>query len=54
MNKLDHVVTNKIKNKYKFNDSIEYETKFGNIFSLSSGTKDPIPVVTVIVLGGKK
>ena len=38
MNKLDHVLTHNIKNKYKCNDAIKYEPKFDNKFSLSSGT----------------
>ena len=41
MNKLYHVVTNKIKNKYQCNDTIEHEPKFDNIFILSIRTKDP-------------
>ena len=54
MNKLDHVVTNNIKNKYQCNDAIEYEPKYDNKSSLSSGTKDPLTVVTVSLRGGKK
>ena len=42
MNKLDHVVTNNIKNKVKFNEAIEYEPKFDSKFSLSIGTKYPL------------
>ena len=54
MIKLDREVTNNIKNKDQCNDSIEYEPKFDNKFSLSSGTKDPLPVVTFSLRGGKK
>ena len=49
MNKLDHEVTNKINNKDQCNDAIEYEPKFDSICSLSSGTKYPLTVVTVIL-----
>ena len=54
MNKLYHVVTNNINNKYHNNYAIEYEPKFDSKFSLSSGTKDPLLVVTTRTLGGKK
>ena len=54
MSKLDHVVTNKIKNKYQCNDAIKYENIFDNNFILSSGTKDTLPVATVSLRGGKK
>ena len=54
MNKLYNVATNDINNKYQCNDDIEYEPKFYNTLSLSSGTKYPLPVVTVILRGGKK
>ena len=54
MYKLDHVVTNNINIKYQCNDAIGYDLKFDNKFSLSSGTKDPLPVVTVSLRGGKK
>ena len=54
MKKLDHIVTNKIQNKDQRNDAIEYDPKFERQFILSSGTKDPLPVVTVIKRGGKK
>ena len=47
MKKLDHVVTNNIKNKNQCDDTIEYEPIFDNKFGLSSVTKDPLPVVTV-------
>ena len=46
MNRLDHVVTENIDtNKNERNDAIENETKFDNIFNLSSRNKDPLPVV---------
>ena len=48
------MINNIKKNKNQHNDSIEYEPKFDNKFSLSSGTKNPIPVVTVSLRGGKK
>ena len=35
-NKLDHVVTNNIKIKDKYNEAVTYDPKFDNIFSLSS------------------
>ena len=54
MIKLYHVVTNKIKNKYQCNDTIEYDPKIDNTFILSSGTKDPLPVVTASLQEGKK
>ena len=39
MNKLDHVVTNAIKNKNQCDNAIEYDLRFDNTFSLSSGNK---------------
>ena len=54
MNKLDNVVKNNINNKGQFNYAIEYEPKFDIKFSWSSGTKDPLTVVTVSLWGGKK
>ena len=54
MKKLDTALNNGINNKDQCNDAIEYEPKFDNKFSLSSGTKDPLKVVTVSLLGGKK
>ena len=54
MNKLYHAMTNNIKNKDQHNDAIEYDPKFDSKFSLSSGTKDPLPEVNVSLLGGKK
>ena len=44
--KLNNVVTNNIKNKYKCNYFTEYDPKFADKFCLSSGTEDPLPVVT--------
>ena len=47
-NKLDHIVTNKIKIKDQCNDAITYDPKFGNVFSLSTDyNKDTLPIVTV-------
>ena len=52
---MDHVVTDNIKtNKDQHNDAIENDQKFDNIFNLSSGTKYPIPLVTLSLKGGKK
>ena len=52
---LDHAVTGNIKKKNnQHNESIENEPKFDNKFSLSSGTKDPLPVVTVRLRGHKR
>ena len=53
---MDHVVTNNIKtNKYQHNDVIYDELTFDtNSFFFSSGTKDPLPVVTASLGGGKK
>ena len=42
------------KNKNQFNDAIEYEPKFDGKFCLSTGTKDPLPVLTVSLWGVKK
>ena len=48
-------MTDKInKNKNQHNDAIENDPEFDYIFSLSSGTKYPLPVVTVSLVGGKK
>ena len=42
MNMLYHIVMNNIKNKNQCDDAIEYEPKFYNKFSLSSGpNRDP-------------
>ena len=55
INKLYHIVTNNTKkNKNQHNDAIEYEPNFDNTFSLSRGTKYPLPVVTVSLRGGNK
>ena len=54
MNKLYHVEKNNNKNKDQTNDAIEYEQNFDCTFILSSGTKDPLPVITVSLRGGKK
>ena len=54
MNKLDHVLTNNIKNKSKCDDAIEYEPIIDNKFSFYSGTNDPLTVVTISLRGGKK
>ena len=51
--KFYHMVTNNINNKYQRNDAIEYEPKFDSKFSLSSGTKYPLPVVSVSFRGGR-
>ena len=47
-------MANKIKNKDQRNDAIEYGPKFDSKFSLSIRTKEPLPVVTVILRRGKK
>ena len=56
MDKLYHVVTDNIKtNKYQLNEAIYNDLTFDtNIFNSSSGTRDPLPVVTVTLGGGKK
>ena len=54
MNKLDHVVTNAINNKNQCDNAIEYDLKFDNTFSLSSGNKEPLLLLTVSLQGGKK
>ena len=56
MNILDHVVNNNINtNKDQPNEAIYNETTFDNIsFNPSRGTRDPLPVVTVTLRGGKK
>ena len=42
-------------NKYQNNDNIYNEPMFDtNSYNLYSGTKDPLLVVTVSLLGGKK
>ena len=49
MNILDHVVTDNIKtNKDKFIEAIYNDPTFDtSIFNSYSGTRDPLPVVTV-------
>ena len=41
-------------NKDQRDDVIGNDPKFDSSFNLSSGTKDPLPVVTVSLRGGKK
>ena len=55
INGLYYVVTNNIKNKYQCNNAIDYETKFGNKLSLSSGSnRDNMKIVTVSLRGVNK
>ena len=56
MNRLNHVVTYNLKNyKDHSNEAINREPTFDtSSFNLSSGTSDPLPVVTVSLQGGKK
>ena len=55
INKLNHVMKNNTKkNKNQHNDTIKNYPNFDNIFSLSSGTKDPPPVVIVSLRVGNK
>ena len=56
MNILDHVVTNNLNtNKDKSNEAINNELKFDtNNFNLSSGTSNPLPVVTISLQRGNK
>ena len=56
INKLDQVVTNNIRDyNDQYNDAIDNEPTLDNSsFNLSSGTRDPLPVVTVSLRGGKK
>ena len=52
---MDHVVTNDIKtNEDQHNNAIKNDPKFDNDFSLSSRTKEPLPVVTVSLRGGNE
>ena len=54
MNRLDHVVTENLNNyKDQSNEAINSDPKF-DTSSLSSGTSNPLPVVTVFLRGGKK
>ena len=56
MNRLDHVVNNNIKtNKDQLNGAIYDESAFDNSsFNSSRGIRDPLPVGTVTIRGGKK
>ena len=56
INKLDHVVRDNLNNyKDQSNEAINSDPTFDNSsFNLSSGTSDPLPVVTVSLRGGKK
>ena len=56
MNRLDHVVTNNLNNnKDKINEAINSEPTFDTSnFSLSRGTSNRLPVVTVSLQGRKK
>ena len=56
MKKLDHVLTNNLNtNKDQLNDSIYNERLIDtSIFNSSSGTRDPLPVVTVTLRGVNK
>ena len=51
INRLNNILTDNIKtNKYQHNDVIDNELKFdNNSFNLSSGTRYPLPVVTVSI-----
>ena len=53
---MDRILTDNInKNKYQHNDDIDNEPTFDNkIFNLSSGNKDPLLVVIVILRVVKK
>ena len=56
MNILDHVVTNNIKiKKYQLKEETYNDLKFGtNSFNSFRGTRDPLPVVSITLQGGKK
>ena len=56
MNRFDHLVTYNLNNyKDQSNEAIITEPKFDtSSFNLSSGTSNPLPVVTVSLRGGKK
>ena len=56
MSRSDHVVTDNLKNyKYHSNEDINIDPTFDTSgFNLSSGTSNPLPVVTVYLRGGKK
>ena len=47
-------MTNNTNNKYHHTANIKYEPKFGTEGSLSSEAKDPLPVLTVSILGVQK
>ena len=53
---MDHILTEKIKtNKDQLNYAIYNEPAFdNNSLNLSSGTRDPLPVLTVTLQEGKK
>ena len=56
MNRLDHIVTDNLNNdKDQSNEATNSDPTFDtSSFNSSSGTSDPLPVVTVSLLGGKK
>ena len=56
MNILDHLLNENIRtNKDQLNEAIYNDPKFDtSSFNSSSGTRDPLPVVTVTLRGGKK
>ena len=54
MSKLDHIVSNNIKNKDQCNDAIYYKPEFDGKFSLSRGNKDPLWVVNFSLREDKK
>ena len=56
MNRLDHVVTENLKNyKEQSNEAINSEPTFDTSnFHFYSGTSNPLPVVTVSIQGGNK
>ena len=47
-------MTSNVINNNQCDDAMEYDPKFDYTFSLSSGTKEPLKLVTVILRGGKK
>ena len=48
------MIDNINKNKNQRNYAIEYDPKFDNKVSLSSGTEEPLPVVAASIRWGKK
>ena len=56
MNRLDHVVPDNLKNyKYQSNEAIRSHLEFDTSgFNLSSGTSEPLPLVTVYLQLGKE